>query len=141
MDDLIINSKLTIPAADLEFAYSRSSGPGGQHVNKLNTRVQVSLNIRACEFLSDSQKEKLIRKLAGRISQQGDLSVTCQEHRSQHGNRAAACERMAELIRDALKPVKIRKKTKIPRAVIEKRLRQKKQTAEKKQHRSKQIDY
>jgi len=120
----------------LAFTFSRSSGPGGQNVNKLNTRVGVSLDVANCSCLTDAQRQKIIHALKGRMDKRGVLWVICQEYRSQHANRKAVLERLAELIADALKPVKKRKKTKIPKAVIEKRLREKKNRSLLKKRRS-----
>ena len=136
MDSLFINQKLSIPESLLTFTFSRSSGPGGQNVNKLNTRVCVSLDVANCPCLSDAQKQKIGRSLKGRIDKQGILQVVCQEYRSQHANRNAATGRLAKLVADALKPVKMRKATKVPKAVVEKRLREKKQRSLLKKQRS-----
>ena len=136
MDSLFINQKLSIPESLLAFTFSRSSGPGGQNVNKLNTRVCVSLDIANCPSLSNVQKQKISHSLKGRIDNQGVLQIVCQEHRSQHTNRNAATQRLAELIADALKPVKKRKVTKLPKSAIEKRLREKKQRSLLKKQRS-----
>jgi ribosome-associated protein len=141
MDDLVINSDLTIPAEFLELEFSRSSGPGGQNVNKLNTRVCVLLDIPNCPVLSEIQKEKLAVSLRRRVDKNGVFRVVCQRFRSQHANRNGALERMAELIAEALKPVPVRRKTRIRRSAIEKRLQTKKQQSEKKRFRKKRIDY
>lgn len=136
MDSLFINPKLSISFSLLSFSFSRSSGPGGQNVNKLSTRVCVSLDIANCASLTDGQKRKIMRKLKGRMDKQGVLRVVCQEYRSQHANRNAAVEHLAELIADALKPVKVRKTTRPPKSAIERRLRDKKQHSLKKKLRS-----
>ena len=136
MDSLFINQKLSIPESLLTFTFSRSSGPGGQNVNKLNTQVCVSLDIADCPCLSDAQKQKIGRSLKGRIDKQGVLQVVCQEYRSQHANRNAAMRRLVELIADALKPVKKRNATKLPKNAIEKRLSEKKRRSLLKKQRS-----
>lgn len=136
MEDLYINSKLIIPSEQLRFQYSRSSGPGGQNVNKLNTRVSVYLNIPESSCFAESQKHILLRSLKGRIDKRGVFSISSQRFRSQMANRNAALNQMVKLIRDALKPRRIRKKTKIPRSAIEKRIRDKKARSVIKQYRS-----
>ena len=136
MDSLFINQKLSIPESQLTVTFSRSSGPGGQNVNKLNTRVTVSLDVANCPEMTDTHRRKILRKLKNRIDKEGHLQVTCQDFRSQHANRNAAKQRLAELIADALKPVKKRKPTKKPKSAVEKRLQDKKQQAEKKKQRS-----
>lgn len=125
MAPLVINRRLSIPDAELTLTFSRSSGPGGQNVNKLNTRVTVSLNIAACAALTDTQKQALRKALKGRIDKEGVLHVSCQDYRSQHANRNAALQRLAAMIAKALKPVKKRRLTKPTKASIERRLQRK----------------
>lgn len=136
MDSVTINQKLSISVSFLTFSFSRSNGPGGQNVNKLNTRVSVSLDVENCSCLTDTQKRKLVQKLRIRMDKQGVLQVTCQEYRSQHANRNAAVQRLAELIAEALRPIKVRKATKTPKRAVEKRLQEKKQRSLKKKQRS-----
>ncbi len=124
-----------IPESELVFQASRSSGPGGQNVNKLNTRVTVLLDVAHSPSLSDRQKQQVLSRLAGRIDKAGILHVASQEHRSQEANRRAAVERLQQLVRDALKPVPVRRKTKVPVAARERRLQQKKQRSDRKQQR------
>ncbi|MDH4202846.1 MAG: alternative ribosome rescue aminoacyl-tRNA hydrolase ArfB [Phycisphaerae bacterium] len=126
MEDLYINPRITIPSDCFTVSYSRSSGPGGQHVNKLNTRVSVFLDIRHCPCFSERQKQTLAVALKGRIDKQGVLQVSSQQSRSQAANRNAALQRMAELIGQALKPKRTRKKTHVPKRAVEKRLSDKK---------------
>lgn len=139
MDFIPINQNLAIPESLLTFSFSRSSGPGGQNVNKLNTRVSVSLDIDNCPSLSEAQKHQLRRKLKGRIDKQGHLHVVCQEYRSQHANRAAAVQRLGALMAEALRPVKVRKRTKIPKGAVEKRLQEKKKRSTVKKLRSEKL--
>lgn len=136
MEDLYINPKITIPSDCLTVSYSRSSGPGGQQVNKLNTRVSIFLDIRNCPYFSVQQKQRLTAGLKGRIDKEGVLQVSSQEFRSQMANRNAALQRMAALIAHAIKPKPVRKKTKVPKKAIEKRLHEKKDRAKLKQLRS-----
>jgi ribosome-associated protein len=117
-------------------SHSRSSGPGGQHVNKLNTRVSIFLDVRRCPCFSDTQKRILSTVLKNRMDKQGIFQVSSQQYRSQIANRDAALRRMAELITAALKPKRKRKKTRIPKRTIEKRLQDKKARSKTKQLRS-----
>jgi ribosome-associated protein len=135
MDDILIHSDLVIPAGCLKLSYSRSSGPGGQNVNKLNTRVSISLNISECVIFSDAQKSRLVKALHRRLDQEGVLTVVCQEHRSQYANRQAAAERMGDLLRAARKPPRPRIKTRTPKSAIQKRLEAKKKRSQVKQDR------
>lgn len=123
---LSINRRIFIDEADIEYSYSRSSGPGGQNVNKLNTRVTVLLDLARCQGLSDSDKKQIHKKLSSRINKDGKIRVVCQKYRTQKANRQKAVEKLSELLRDALKPKPIRRKTKIPRWAKEKRLEEKK---------------
>lgn len=140
MDDLPIKPGLTIPAACLAMIFSRSSGPGGQNVNKLNTRVSVSLDIAGCDVLSDTQKQRLLKVLHTRLDKAGVLTITSQEHRSQHANREEALTRLADIIRQALKPARVRKKTKPSRSSVEKRLQTKKRRSAIKQSRGQKFE-
>ncbi len=124
-----------IPESELIFKASRSSGPGGQNVNKLNTRVTVLFDVAGSPTLSEEQKQQVLSRLAGRIDKEGVLHVAAQKHRSQEANRRAAVERLQQLVREALAPVPVRKKTKAPVAARERRLQEKKQRSDRKQQR------
>jgi len=120
---------------ELKFAFSRSSGPGGQHVNKVNTKVELRFNIDLSQVLEDEQKEILRDKLSTQISQDGDLIIISQATRSQLKNKDVAIDKFYLLISQALKPKKKRKATKVSKSAIEKRLKEKKELAEKKSRR------
>lgn len=136
MEDLYINPKITLPSDCFVVSHSRSSGPGGQHVNKLNTRVSIFLDVRECPYFSEAQKRILFTILKNRMDKRGVLQVSSQQNRSQAANRDAALRRMGELIAAALKPKPRRKKTRIPKRAIEKRLEDKKARSKTKQLRS-----
>ena len=122
-----INRKLIIPAREVSFTFSRSSGPGGQNVNKLNSRVTLWFDLEGSPSLTDWQKTRIKRKLGNRINNDGKLQVTANEQRSQHGNRQLAINRFGALLAAALLERPPRKKTRVSRAAREKRLRRKKQ--------------
>jgi ribosome-associated protein len=124
-----------IPESELVFRASRSSGPGGQNVNKLNTRVTVLFNVAGSPSLSAEQKQQVRSRLTGRIDKNGVLHVVSQKHRSQEANRRAAVERLQQLVQEALRPVPVRRKTKVPTAARERRLREKKQRSDRKRQR------
>jgi ribosome-associated protein len=124
-----------VPEGEITFKTSRSGGPGGQNVNKLNTRVMALFDMAGSPSLSEEQKRQIQDRLATRIDRQGVLHVTSQVHRSQEANRRTAVERMQELVREALKPRPVRRKTKTPAAARERRLKEKKQRAALKQQR------
>lgn len=118
--------------SELEFAASRSGGPGGQNVNKVNTKVELRFNIEKSEFLNELQKQKITRYCKNKINSEGELIITSQSERSQLKNKEEAIDRFHTLIAMALKPVKQRKPTKPTKTSIEKRLTKKKFLSEKK---------
>ena len=116
---------MRIPASELTERFSHSSGPGGQGVNTSDSRVQLSLDISTTTALNEVQRARALDRLAARMS--GDvLTVTSSEQRSQHRNRAAARERLAEIIREAVIPPVPRRATKPTRASRRRRLEAKK---------------
>jgi ribosome-associated protein len=94
---------LTIPAGELVERFSRSPGPGGQSVNTSDSRVELVLDVAATTVLTDGQRRRALQRLAGQLVD-GTVVITASEHRSQHRNRVAARERLAELLRTALAP-------------------------------------
>jgi len=112
----------TIPGEELSARATRSSGAGGQHVNKTASRVQLSWNVRESAALTDEQRARLLRKLSSRISSDGVLAVAVSDTRSQHRNREIAETRLAEVVREALFVAKKRKATRPTKAAREKRL-------------------
>jgi len=120
---------------ELSFSFSRSSGPGGQHVNKVNTKVELRFNVHSSTILDDRQKEILQEKLVNQISQDGELIIVAQATRSQLQNKQDAIEKFYALVNRALTPQKKRKATRITKAAKEKRLKDKKELSEKKSRR------
>jgi ribosome-associated protein len=135
MRDLDIGSGIVVPAQLLRAATSRSGGPGGQNVNKVETRVTIEVDVDALP-LDDAQKERVRARLAGRINRDGVLRVTSQAERSQLANRDRALARLEEILRDALVEEKKRKKTRPSRAAKRARLEAKKRRSETKRLRS-----
>lgn len=127
--------RFVVPEAELTFRASRAGGPGGQHVNKTSTRMEVRWDIAESPSLTDAQRDRLLDRLRNRIDSDGVLAVTSGETRSQTQNRERAVERLQELVTDALRVRRPRKRTKVPRAVKEKRLAAKRQQSEKKKMR------
>ena len=132
-----ITNKVIIPYEEIRFITSRSSGPGGQHVNTADTRVTLLFNVDKSPSLSQLQKVAVKGKLRRRINKRGVLQVTSQKFRSQKSNKDSAIERFVELMQWALKPVIKRKDTAVPKSAKRKRLDRKKRTAERKQQRKK----
>jgi ribosome-associated protein len=135
-----IGGGVFIDERDLSFEYSRSGGPGGQNVNKVNTRVTVLFDVGACASLNEEQKGRIRRRLETRISGAGVLRVSSQRHRTQAANKAAAIERFAELLSEAMRRRPVRKKTRAPRAAAERRLEAKKRRSSTKEGR-RPVDY
>ncbi len=122
---------------ELTFTASRSSGPGGQNVNKLSTKVELRFNILQSTLLSEEEKATILEKLSTKINSYGELIVVSQSERSQLQNKEKTIERFYTLLAKALMPVKKRKPTRLPRAAKEKRLEEKRLTGEKKERRKK----
>lgn len=120
-----VDAVLDIPEAELEFATSRSSGPGGQNVNKVNTRVTLLWNVDTSPSISDEQRVLVRERLAGRISKEGLLRVSSQRHRTQLGNREAAVARFTELVAEALSEAPQRIPVRLPPSVDRQRLEEK----------------
>lgn len=125
-----MDQKLLIQEADYKAV--RSSGAGGQNVNKVSSKVELHFSIPSSQALSESEKERALKKLRSRLTNSDELILQCDESRSQHKNKEIVTIRFIELIKDSLKKPKPRKKTKPPKAAKLKRLRQKKIRSEKK---------
>ncbi|HBK88327.1 MAG: alternative ribosome rescue aminoacyl-tRNA hydrolase ArfB [Cyclobacteriaceae bacterium] len=121
---------------ELEFLTSRSSGAGGQNVNKVNSKVTLQWDVANSARLTPEQKARILDKLQSRLSSTGILTIVSQESRSQLQNRDLVMVKLDELLRKALATVKRRKKTKPTKASSQRRLESKKRASEKKQRRS-----
>ncbi len=117
------------------FSASRSSGPGGQNVNKVSSKMELRFHILNSQLLSESEKEILTEKLANKINNEGFLVLTCQTSRSQLTNKEEVIEKFYALLTKALKPRKKRVPTKPGKGSIERKLKEKKMVTEKKQRR------
>lgn len=129
MRDLDLGNGLVVPAQLLRAVTSRSGGPGGQNVNKVETRVTIEADVDTLP-LDDLQKERVRTTLRGRISRAGVLRITSQAERSQLANRDRALARMEELLRDALEEREPRKATRVSRAQKQRRVEEKKRRSE-----------
>tara|TARA_R110000868_G_scaffold140737_1_gene356702 strand:+ start:30 stop:434 length:405 start_codon:yes stop_codon:yes gene_type:complete len=122
---------------ELSYKAVRSCGAGGQHVNKVSSKIVLVFDVMASEGLTLLEKEKIYLKLANRLSKENILLLQCDESRSQHKNKELVLIRFFELLEKALKEAKKRKATKPSKSSIEKRLKSKKKAAEKKLNRTK----
>lgn len=130
-----INTHLHIPLAEIEFRFSGSSGPGGQHVNKTATKATLLFNVAHSPSLTAEQRAAILEKLANRIDNEGVLQIQAQTARSQWQNRELALARFQTLLAEALRPTKVRKKTRPSRTAVEKRLANKRKQSERKRER------
>lgn len=124
-NDLPIKNGIVIPDHELEITASRTSGPGGQHVNKTSTRITVRWNVQITRALSDEQRERVLQKLQPRLTTTGDLIVHNSTSRSQQQNKELALLRLAGIVRKALQVPKKRIPTRAPKMAKEARLRSK----------------
>ncbi|MFE9922327.1 alternative ribosome rescue aminoacyl-tRNA hydrolase ArfB [Streptomyces sp. NPDC005774] len=132
----VIRGSVLLPEAELIWRFSRSSGPGGQHVNTTDSQVELRFDLAATEALPEVWKERALERLAGRLTG-GVVTVRASEHRSQWRNRETAAVRLTALLAEATAPPpRPRKPTRIPRGINERRLREKKQRSETKRGRS-----
>lgn len=138
--DIHITPNLVIGGDEISFMFSRSGGPGGQNVNKVESRVTLLFDFGNSTSLNDTQKELLGKKLKTRIDKNGILRMTCSKTRSQLENRQIVIERFQTQLAQGLKRRKPRRKTATPESAIKRRLENKKHQSLLKKKRGRQID-
>lgn len=140
MDGLVITDALTIPEAELEESFARSGGPGGQHVNKTETKVELRWSVADSSVLTEVDRDWLMKRLSDRLTASGELLVTAGDERSQSRNRADARRKLAALVREALVRPRRRRATRPTRSSVERRLSDKKRRGEIKAGRKRRDD-
>ncbi len=130
---LVVNSRLSVPLSEFEFSYARSSGPGGQNVNKVNSKALLRWNVRRSTALPADVHERFLKRYANRLTTDGDLLVTSQRYRDQARNVDDCLENVRVMIAEVAVRPTIRKRTRPTRASGERRLEQKRESAQKKQ--------
>lgn len=135
MKALQINAHLRIPLAEIHFDFTTSQGPGGQNVNKVATRALLSFDVLRSPSLSEFQRNRIAHDLRSRINKDGLLRISCGTSRSQESNRREALSILTDLIRQALRPRRIRRPTKPTSGSVQRRHQEKKVRSERKRHR------
>lgn len=139
-DCLRVTPTLCIPRRELTYRATRAGGPGGQHVNRSATKVELWWDAAASPSLTDAQRARLLARLASRLDAQGRLRLTAGASRSQKQNRERVTARFQRLIADAIRPPKQRTQTRVPKRSKEARLQQKRRRAQLKAQRRKPSD-
>ena len=133
--EIVVTERVRIPAAEVALSTAKSGGPGGQHVNKTETKVVLRWNVRASRALAEHDRAWLLGRLAARLTGEGDLVLASDEERSQSANVEAVVRRFAQTLREALHRPKKRRKTKPTRGSRERRLTEKRHASERKRDR------
>jgi ribosome-associated protein len=131
-----INARFEIPRAEFSLSFVRSSGPGGQNVNKVNSKVQLHWSVTRSRALPDDVRQRLLARYGRRINDRGELVLSSQRYRDQSKNIDDCLAKLRELVLTVLTPPKRRKKTRPPRSASENRLQEKRATSDKKRRRT-----
>lgn len=134
-EPLFVRPGVVIPADELDIRFARAGGPGGQHVNKVETKVDLRYRPATSRVLDEEQRARLLERLAGRLTADGELIVVASGHRDRLGNIEDARERLAGLLREALKPRKKRRATSPTRGSQRRRLETKRRRSDTKRQR------
>ncbi len=126
----IVTDRVIPPSAEIEFRASRAGGPGGQHVNRRETRIEARWNVLKSASISEAERARILAKLGARIGKDGVLRVVAEAERSQYRNKELATSRLQELVAAALKVPRQRKPTRPSRSAKQERLREKKRRGE-----------
>jgi len=132
---LVINDRLQVPLREFDFTFVRSRGPGGQNVNKVNTKAVLHWAVCTSPSLPEGVRQRFLAKFARRINKEGQLVITSQRFRDQGRNVADCLKKLREMLVEVATPPRYRKKTRPPRAAAERRLKNKQATSRKKEMR------
>ena len=133
---LVVNNSISIPLKELNFTFSRSSGPGGQNVNKVNTKVTLHWPVAESPSVPEPVRRRFLERFANRVNSEGEVVLASQRYRDQGRNVADCVNKLREMLAQAATPPRKRKKTRPTRGSKERRLREKKAASEKKQRRA-----
>ncbi len=137
---LVVNNRLKIPLREFRFTFARSSGPGGQNVNKLNTKALLRWRVLESASLPEAVRRRLLAKHGRRLTSDGEFQIVSQRFRDAGRNVADCLEKLREMLTEAAVVPRRRKPTKPTRGSIERRLQQKRQTSRRKQQRKPNLD-
>ncbi|MET0152251.1 MAG: alternative ribosome rescue aminoacyl-tRNA hydrolase ArfB [Candidatus Binatia bacterium] len=132
---LVVGDKVRIPLREIGFRFVRSSGPGGQNINKVASKAVLRWSAATSPSVASDVRGRFLARFAARITSEGDLVLACDRHRERERNRDDCLERLRQMLAAVIAPPKPRRKTRAPRAAAERRLRDKRMRAVKKQHR------
>ncbi len=135
-----VTDAIAIAPGEITLSYVRASGPGGQNVNKVATKAVARFNVARSESLPDTERARALRRLAGRLTREGELVLTCSLHREQRRNRTVVLERLGEVLAHAVRPPQRRKRTRPSRAAIARSRENKRHQSERKRARRPVLD-